>query len=302
VTAPVGFNAASFMTGCGSFDVNEAVAVVTELLSRAVALIDATGVTGSREAETLIGRTLRGRRDRAVLASGSGGRPADIVRECDATLRHLGTDRIDLYYLDRTDAEPPIEESVGALAALIDAGKVRQIGLSNVDGDRLRRAYAVHPVAMVSAEYSLLARHIEVDVLPSARALGVGVAAYRPLGSGLLTGSLVSLDQVAAGDYRRADPRFRPDNFSRNRRAVRLFERLATQRQVSVARLAIAWLLAQGEDIVPLPGTRNLTHLEMNLAAAEVRLTADDHAQLALLRLEENRDTSAARPVPDGTG
>jgi aryl-alcohol dehydrogenase-like predicted oxidoreductase len=295
IVGPIGFNAASFATGCGSFDASEATAILAELLSRPASLIDATDRSAAREVEILVGRAVRGRRDKVLLASRGDARPTDLVRGCDATLHRIGTDHIDLYYLDRVDARVPIEDSMGALAALVGTGKIRHVGVSNVDAEQLRRAHAVHPVAVVAADYSLLARSAEAGILSTARALGVGLAAYRPLSSGLLTGLIVSLDQLPRGDYRRTDPRFQPENFARAHATVRAVARLATQRQVSVARLAIAWLLAQGSDVVPLPGTRNLTHLEMNLSATDIQLTVADQAQLTSLVLDGGAGSSTPR-------
>jgi len=283
VTAPIGLNAASFTLGCGTVDPIEAGAIVTQLLETASALIDITDLTGTGDVAVLVGRAVRGRRDNVVLASRGSARPGDITRACEAILRRLGTDHLDLYYLDRVDPRVPVEDSVGALAGLVSAGKVNHVGVSHVDAEQLRRAHAVHPVTVVAAEYSLLERYVEVEILPTARALGVGLAAYSPLARGLLTGALTSLDQLAANDYRRADPRFQPEAFSRARAVAEAAERLASGRHLSVGRLALTWLLAQGSDIVPVPGTRNLTHLEMNLTAAEVRLTPAEQAQLASL-------------------
>jgi aryl-alcohol dehydrogenase-like predicted oxidoreductase len=296
VISPIGLNAVSFTIGCGTVDPVEAAAIVTQLMETTGALIDATDFTGSGDVERLVGRVVRGRRDEVVLASRGGARytehgqlaaidatPVSVAKACDATLRRLGTDHLDLYYLDRVDPRVPFEDSLGALAALVAAGKVRHIGVSHVDADQLRLAHAIHPVSVVAAEYSLLERYVEMEILPTARALGVGLAAYSPLARGLLTGALTSLDQLSADDYRHADPRFWPENFARMRAAVAVAERLATQRHLSTGRLALTWLLAQGADIVPLPGTRSLTHLEMNLAAADITLPPDDHAQLASL-------------------
>jgi aryl-alcohol dehydrogenase-like predicted oxidoreductase len=294
--SPIGLNAVSFTTGCGSFDPVEAAAIVTHLLENTVAMIDITDLTGSGDVEVLVGRAVRGHRDEVVLASRCGARytlqgylvdvdarPATVARTCESTLRRLGTDHLDLLYLDRPDPRVPLQESVGALAALVAAGKVRHVGLSHVDVAQLRAAHATHPVAMVAAEYSLLDRVIEAEILPAARALGVGVAAYSPLCRGLLAGSLTSLDLLADTDYRRADPRFAPGRFAQLRALTSVAERLATRRHVGVARLALTWLLTQGNDIVPLPGTRSLTHLELNLAAAELRLTHDERAVLGSL-------------------
>jgi len=296
LTSPIGFNAVSFTTGCGTVDPAEVSAIVAQLRETALALIDVTDLTGSGEVEALFGRAIRGQRDAFVLTSRGGarytvhghlttvdGRPENVASACDTTLRRLGTDHLDVYLLDRVDPHVPIEDSMGALAALVAAGKIRHIGLSHVDAEQLRRAHAVHPVTVVAAEYSLLERSIEAEILPTARELGVGLAAYRPLGRGLLTGRFTSPDQLAEGDYRWADPRFWPENFGRVRAVTEAAERLASLRHLSLARLALTWLLAQGDDIVALPGTRNLTHLEMNLAAADVRLTPDEQAQLCSL-------------------
>jgi aryl-alcohol dehydrogenase-like predicted oxidoreductase len=295
-TAPIGFNAVSFTVGCGVVDPVEAAAILAQLLEVRRALVDVTDLSGSGAVAVLVGRAVRGRREDIVLASRAGARydaqgrlaevdarPASLVRACDVTLRRLGTDHLDVYYLDRIDPRVPVEQSVAALAALVAAGKVRHIGLSHVDGAQLRRAHAVHPVATVAAEYSLLERAAEGDLLPAARSLGVSLVAYSPLGRGLLTGAVTSLDQVPARDYRRADPWFRPTNFQRARTLTRAVEVLAARCHLSVGRLALAWLLGQGEDIVALPGTRSLTHLEMNLAAADVVLSPQDRAELASL-------------------
>jgi aryl-alcohol dehydrogenase-like predicted oxidoreductase len=210
-------------------------------------------------------------------------RPANMATACDTTLRRLGTDHIDLYYLDRVDPRVPLEDSMGAMAALVSAGKVRHIGVSHVDATQLRRAHAVHEVTVVSAVYSLLDRRAEEEILPTARALGVGLAAYRPLGGGLLSGSFAAPQHLADDDYRRTDEWFGPENLAHLTTPLKQAERIATRRHLSLGRLALAWLLAQGSDIVAVAGTRNLTHLEMNLAAAEVRLGPDDLARLRTL-------------------
>jgi aryl-alcohol dehydrogenase-like predicted oxidoreductase len=226
--APIGLNAASFTTGCGAVDSVEAAAIVSQLRDTAAALIDATDLTGSGDVETLVGRAVRGHRDAVVLASRGGARytvhgrltavdarPANMATACDTTLRRLGTDHIDLYYLDRVDPRVPLEDSMGAMAALVSAGKVRHIGVSHVDAAQLRRAHAVHEVTVVSAAYSLLDRRAEEEILPTARALGVGLAAYRPLGGGLLTGSFAAPHHLADNDYRRTDEWFGPENLAR---------------------------------------------------------------------------------------
>lgn len=268
VVRPIGLNAASFAAGCGPADPAEATEVMSLLLETDNVLVDATGV------ESVIREAVCGRRDRVVLASRpAGGRgPAGIVRAAEASLRGLGTDHLDLCYLDgwrldRLASAGPLEARVAALAALVEAGKVRHIGLFDVDADQLRRACAVHPVAVVAAGYSLLERTVEAELLPAARSLGVGLAAYRPLGRGALTG-----------------PQVRPDeSHGRDPTAglvVRTAQLVAARRSLSVSRLALAWLLSQGDDIVALPATRSVTHLEMNLAAAGLVLSPADRAEL----------------------
>lgn len=296
LTSPIGLNAVSFASGCGPVDRHEAHIVISQLLETTIALIDASDLTGSGDVAALVGRAVRGRRDKALLASRGGAtytvrgrltsvdaRPAVLAKASETALRLLGTDHLDLYYLDRVDPLVPLEDSMGALAAMVEAGKVRQVGLVHVDAEQLRRAHAIVPVAVVGAEYSLMQRLVEVDLLPTARALGVSLAAYSPLARGLLTGAVTSLDQLPDHDYRRADPRFWPENFGRYRAIAEAAERVASRRHLSVGRLALTWLLAQGNDIVPVPGTQSLTHLEMNLAAADVTLTAGERAELGAL-------------------
>jgi aryl-alcohol dehydrogenase-like predicted oxidoreductase len=214
-----------------------------------------------------------------VRTSGRG--PATIMRAADTVLRRLGTDHLDLYYLDRFEAS--LEESVATLARLVEAGKVGHIGLFDVEASQLRRAHAIHPVTVVGAEYSLLERSIETELLLAARSLDVGVVAYRPLGQGVLTGVLTSLNQLSGSDRRRHSPRFWPENFSRARAVAGAAERVAARRDLSAGRIALAWLLSRGDDIVALPATGNLTHLEMNLAAADIVLSLADRAELNAL-------------------
>ncbi|WJK38256.1 aldo/keto reductase [Solwaraspora sp. WMMA2056] len=299
----------SFTAGCGG-PVDRAVAdgMIGQLREFGTSLVDATDLTTGGDVETVVGRALRGRRTAVLLASRSGGRytrsgrlvdvdarPETVTRSCHTTLRRLGTDYLDLYLLDRADPRVPVEESVQAMAALVAAGKVRHLGVAHVGVGQLRRAHAVHPLALVAAEYSLLGRCAETELLPAARALGIGFAAYRPLGAGLLTGRLDSPDQLAPDAYQHADPRFRPDNFARTRRMVGAAQRVATRRHVGVSRLALAWLLAQGPDVLPVAGTRDPTHLEMNLAAAAVRLDAAERARLATV--SDPRDAVCPQPV-----
>ncbi|MEV0001600.1 aldo/keto reductase [Micromonospora sp. NPDC050980] len=294
VTSAIGLGTLGLTGGYGPVDRDEAVATLWHALDAGVTLLDTADFYGGGAVESLLGTAIKGRRDDVVVATRGGalftpegrplgvdGSPQRLRAACDASLRRLGVDHIDLYYLARVDPEVPVEESTGALAELVAAGKVRHIGLSEVSAQELRRAAAVHPVAALASEYSLFERQIEGTVLPVARELGVGLVACSPLGRGLLTGRLTSVDQLGDGDYRRNHPRFAPEHFARNRALVRRAERLAAERDVSVGRLVLAWLLAQGPDVVPIPGTRCTTNLEMNVAATRVRLTEQELRLLA---------------------
>jgi aryl-alcohol dehydrogenase-like predicted oxidoreductase len=295
VTSAIGLNGLAFVRGCGPVDRPHDLAVLAHALDSGITLIDAAdGVRGGVEA--LVGRAVRRRRDEVVLATRGGarftpkgqlididGRPDRLARDCDASLRRLGVDHVDLYYLARVDPLVPIEDSVAALAGLVEVGKIRQLGLSEVDAGQLRRAHAVYPIAALANRYSLLDRQVEKETLATARTLGVGVVAASPLAHGLLTGRIASIDQLSADDYRRGHPAFQPDPLAHSRALVRAAQQLAAQKDVSLGRLALAWLLAQGLDIVPLPGTRSRTHLETDIAAIEVELSAEECAQLSAL-------------------
>ncbi|TDC72041.1 aldo/keto reductase [Actinomadura sp. GC306] len=261
-----------------------------------VPLIDAAAGAGAERAERLAGRAVAGRRDEAVIAACGGvrrspggretrldGTPEHLRRSCDASLERLGTDHIDVYYLAGVDPRVPVEESMGALAGLVASGKVRRVGLSGVSAEQLRRAHAVHPVGALAAEYSLWERRVEAECLPAARERGIAVFACRPLGRGFLTGRVHSAGRLAEGDARRDDPRFRPENLSANLRLLQAAEEVAAHRDLGLARLALAWLLCRGDDITPVPSTRDRLHLEMNAAAAGIRLTAAECEYLAAL-------------------
>jgi aryl-alcohol dehydrogenase-like predicted oxidoreductase len=199
---------------------------------------------------------------------------------CDASLKRLGVDHIDLYYQHRADPSVPIEETVGAMAELVAVGKVRHLGLSEAAGDTIRRAHAVHPISALQSEWSLWSRDIEEDALPSARELGVGIVPYSPLGRGMLTGQIRSADDLSRGDFRRGTPRFEGDNFSRNLEVVERVRTIATEKGVTPGQLALAWVQAQGDDVAPIPGTKRRTYLEENVAALDVQLSSDDLAEL----------------------
>jgi aryl-alcohol dehydrogenase-like predicted oxidoreductase len=238
--------------------------------------------------EKLVGRALKGRRGEAIIATkfgithsqGPKGDPAYIKKSIDASLFSLGIDYIDLYYQHRPDPNTPIEETVGTLADLVQQGKVRYIGLSEAPADLIRRAHAVHPIAAVETEYSLWSREVEDEVLPVLRELGIGLVPYSPLGRGFLTGQIKKFEDLPEDDYRRYYPRFQGENFVKNVNVVTLIEKMAAQKGCTAAQLGLAWLLAQGEQIVPIPGTKRLDRVQENLGALQVSLSADDLAQI----------------------
>jgi aryl-alcohol dehydrogenase-like predicted oxidoreductase len=298
----------------GRPDPTQARATVDRALDRGVTLFDTADMYGDGASERFLGDALRGRRDRVVLASkvgiltwprlgiprGVNGRPEHIRRSIDRSLRRLGTDHLDLYYLHRVDPRVPIEDSVGALAELVSAGKVRALGVSEVTADELRRAYAVHPIAAVQAEWSLFSRDLEAEVVPAARALGVGVVAYSPLGRGMLSGSPAATTQLSLFDYRRMLPRWRAENLAANLQAVEVVGVVARGHGVTPAQVALAWVLARGEDVVPIPGTKRPQYLEENLGALDVRLTEDDLDRLDRLVAAGDRYPGGAST--DGVG
>jgi aryl-alcohol dehydrogenase-like predicted oxidoreductase len=276
-------------------DDTESIATIHRALELGVTLLDTADIYGPHTNEELVGRAIADRRDQVVLATkfgivrdpadsaarGVNGRP-EYVRACaEASLKRLGVDHIDLYYQHRVDPDTPIEETVGAMKELVDEGKVRYLGLSEASPETIRRAHAVHPITALQTEYSLWSREPEDAILPTVRALGIGFVAYSPLGRGFLTGAITSIDDLAADDYRRSSPRFTRENFDRNLELVTVIERLAADKGVAPAELALAWVLAQGDDIVPIPGTKRRTYLEQNIAAADVELTAQERATIA---------------------
>jgi aryl-alcohol dehydrogenase-like predicted oxidoreductase len=278
----------------GRGDEAESVATIHRALELGITLLDTADMYGPFTNEELVGRAIKGRRERVVLATKCGivrdasnktirgidGSPAYIKRACDASLKRLGVDHVDLYQLHRQDPNTPIEDSVGAMADLVKAGKTKAIGLSEVGPKTLERAAAVHPIASLQTEYSLLTRDVERDVLPACRALGVGFLAYSPLGRGLLTGRYRSRADFGPDDYRQLTPRFQEGNFEANVALALRAAAVAKEKGCTPAQLALAWLLAKGPDIVPIPGTKSRARLEENAGAAGVRLSAADVARL----------------------
>jgi aryl-alcohol dehydrogenase-like predicted oxidoreductase len=286
----------------GPVDEVEAVATLHRALDLGVNFLDTADVYGPHTNETLVGRAIQGRRKDVILATkfgnvrgpdgrwvGVDGRPEYVRAACDASLRRLGVETIDLYYQHRVDPQTPIEDTVGAMAELVRMGKVRYLGLSEAAPQTIRRAHAVHPIAALQTEYSLWTRDPEDAVLPTLRELGIGFVAYSPLGRGFLTGRFRDPEELPAEDWRRKAPRFQGDAFQRNLDLADRLRWLASELSVSPAQLALAWLLAQGDDIVPIPGTKQRRYLEENIAATEIILSGDD-----LLRISEIAPRGAA--------
>ena len=273
----------------------DAIAVIHRALERGVTLLDTADMYGPHTNEVLVGKAIAGRRDQVFLATKFGirlepsdtaarsvdGRPEYVIAACEASLQRLGVDHIDLYYQHRVDGTVPIEDTVGAMARLVEQGKVRFLGLSEASAGTIRRAHAVHPITAVQTEYSLWSRDPEANgVLATVRELGIGFVPYSPLGRGFLTGAIRSPADFDADDYRRQSPRFQGENFDRNLALVDAVTAMAKTQGVSPGQLALAWVLAQGEDLVPIPGTKRLAYLEENLGALQVQLSADALARI----------------------
>jgi aryl-alcohol dehydrogenase-like predicted oxidoreductase len=274
----------------GSADEGEAIATIHRALDLGVTLLDTSDAYGPHTNEQLVGRAIADRRDEVVLATkfgiqrdpndpsvrGINGRPEYVQRACDASLRRLAVEYIDLYYQHRVDPDVPIEETVGAMAELVDAGKVRFLGLSEASAETIARANAVYPISALQSEYSLWSREIEAEVLPAIRELGIGLVAYSPLGRGFLTGRIQRPADLAEDDFRRYNPRFQGANFERNLELVQRVQEMAAEHDCSPGQLALAWVMHQGEDVVPIPGTKRRSYLQENVDASELSLSAED--------------------------
>jgi aryl-alcohol dehydrogenase-like predicted oxidoreductase len=287
----------------GAGDDAESIATIHRALELGVTLLDTADMYGPFTNEELVGRALAGRRDDVVLATkfgnerapdgtriGVNGRPEYVRSACDASLRRLGVDHVDLYYQHRVDPDTPIEDTVGAMAELVETGKVRHLGLSEAAPGTIRRAHAVHPITALQTEWSLWTRDPETDgVLDTVRELGIGFVAYSPLGRGFLSGAIQKPEDLARDDFRRHNPRFQGENFHKNLQLVEKVTEIAAAKGVSASQLALAWVLAQGDDVVPIPGTKRRTFLEENAAADDIRLTDDE-----LRRIDEILPVGAA--------
>lgn len=271
----------------------ESIATIHRALELGVCFLDTADMYGVGRNEELVGRAIRDRREQVVLATkfgnvrgpngeflGVNGRPEYVRQACDASLQRLGIEQIDLYYQHRVDPNTPIEDTVGAMAELVQAGKVRYLGLSEAAPETIRRAHAVHPITALQTEYSLWSRDPEDEILPTVRELGIGFVAYSPLGRGFLSGQFRRLEDLPEDDYRRFSPRFQGENFEKNLQLVQRVEEMAAGKGVSASQLALAWLLHQGQDVVPIPGTKRRKYLEENVAATEIRLSPDDLARI----------------------
>ncbi|MGH8901474.1 MAG: aldo/keto reductase [Egibacteraceae bacterium] len=297
----VGLGCMGMSWAYGSVEERQGIATIQRALDLGVTLLDTADIYGPETNERLVGQALAGRRDEVQLATkfggwsledqdrGPDGRPEYVHRAADRSLRRLGVDHIDLYYQHRVDPQVPIEETVGAMAQLVSAGKVRYLGLSEASADTIRRAHAIHPLSAVQSEYSLWTRDMEVEVIPALRDLGIGLVAYSPLGRGFLTGAITSPDDLAEHDWRRSNPRFQGENLTRNLELVDRVRAIATEKDVTAAQLALAWVLSRGDDVVPIPGTTKPARVEENAAALNVLLTDDD-----LRRLDEAAPMGAA--------
>jgi aryl-alcohol dehydrogenase-like predicted oxidoreductase len=273
----------------GGKDDQEAIATIHRALELGITLLDTADMYGPFTNEKLVGKAIKDRRDRVVIATkfgivrstdggwnGINGTPEYVRQACDASLKRLGVETIDIYYQHRIDPNVPIEDTIGAMAELVQQGKVRYLGISEATPATIRRAHAVHPITALQTEYSLWSRDPEDEILPVVRELGIGFVPYSPLGRGFLSGRFTSPDDFAADDYRRNSPRFQGENFAKNLQLVEQIKVIAAEKGATPSQLALAWLLAQGEDIVPIPGTKQRKYLEENVAATDIHLTAND--------------------------
>jgi aryl-alcohol dehydrogenase-like predicted oxidoreductase len=308
--AAIGLGCMGMTHGYGTRDDVESIETIHRALDAGVTLLDTAEVYGPHTNEELVGKAIKGRRAQVSLATKFGiklnsdgatsvdGTPANARRAVEGSLRRLGVDVIDLYYLHRKDPDVPVEDSVGAMKELVDAGKVRFLGLSEVGPETIRRAHQVHPITAVQSEYSLWERGVEDAVLPAMRELGIGLVPFSPLGRGFLTGALPSVDGMTATDFRRTLPRFTNENLAANARIVDMVKAVAARHRATPAQISLAWVLAQGNDLVPIPGTKRRQYLDENLGAIEVKLDSNDLAdlnRLASIVSGERYPTHAAR-------
>ncbi len=276
-------------------DDTESIAVIHRALDLGMILVDTAEAYGPYTNETLVGHALKGWRDQAIVATkfgfrfengasvGVDGSPENVRRACEGSLKRLGIETIDLFYQHRPDHTVPIEDTVGAMAELVQQGKVKHLGLSEVGPATLRRAHAVHPIAALQSEYSLWERGVEAEILPTLHELGIGLVAYSPLGRGFLTGEIKVPDDIPEGDYRKTDPRYQGENFQKNLALVDVVKEIAQAKNAVPSQVALAWLLAQGENIVPIPGTKRLKYLEENAQAVNVSLSSEELTRLGAL-------------------
>jgi len=277
----------------GTADEGEAIATIHRAIELGVTFLDTADMYGPFTIERLVGRAIADRRDQVVLATkfgnernedgswvGINGRPEYVHKACDASLERLGVDYIDLYYQHRVDNNTPIEETVGAMKELVEAGKVRHLGLSEAAPETIRRAHTVHPITALQTEYSLWERSPEDKILPTTRELGIGFVPYSPLGRGFLSGQITSIDDLAADDFRRRGPRFQGENFQKNLDLVEQVKEIANEKGITASQLALVWVLSRGEDVVPIPGTKRVKYLEENIGAVDVELTDEDRRRL----------------------